>query len=186
MGIRTTLLRRAVPVVLAATGLALIATAGSANANPTGGTRPAGYTAPTANTPGEAAPGHQHARYRHHAPTGSAVLFAVLSGANEVPAADPDGIGLALVRIDRDYRRLCYVLTVENIATPTAAHIHQAPAGSNGPVVVDLGVPPLGLSSRCVRVSYSLGKAIARHPHRYYVNVHTADYPDGAIRGQLG
>jgi hypothetical protein len=42
-----------------------------------------------------------------------------------------------------------------------------------------------GASSDCVRVDRSIARAILANPNRYYVNVHTAGLPDGAIRGQL-
>jgi hypothetical protein len=77
---------------------------------------------------------------------------------------------------------------VEDIALPaTGAHIHSAVAGENGPVVVAL-VPPdeTGMSEGCVSdIDMDLIKAIRQHPENYYVNVHNADFPEGAVRGQL-
>lgn len=112
-------------------------------------------------------------------------ITASLSGANEVPPADPDGSGSATVKINTGKGLVCYELTVTGIGTVIAAHIHNAPVGVNGPVVVPLSPPTSGSSSGCVEVVRSLAKAIASAPQDYYVNVHTQDYPAGAIRGQL-
>ena len=120
-------------------------------------------------------------------------LFAVLLGRNELAgdplrkgAGDPDGRGSSNVTIDGT--SVCFGISVTNINPPTAAHIHVGRRNENGPIVVTL-VPPAtgdpGASSGCVQASADLAAAIQRHPRRYYVNVHTSDFPGGAIRGQL-
>ena len=83
--------------------------------------------------------------------------------------------------------QICYTLTAEGVAPITAAHIHVGPAGVAGPVVVPL-VPPdpvSGTSSACAEVDRDLARAIIQNPGNYYVNVHNAEYPAGARRGQL-
>jgi hypothetical protein len=115
--------------------------------------------------------------------------LAMLSGANEVPAADPDGEGAAAVTIDRDNAEVCIDLRVANLDTVTMAHIHHAPAGSNGPVVVPAGMSfanlPAPTSANCVAVDPVLIADMVANPANYYVNVHTTVFPAGAIRGQL-
>jgi hypothetical protein len=85
-------------------------------------------------------------------------------------------------------RVICWRLTVEDIALPaTAAHIHQAPDGVRGGIVVPLSPPDqTGHATGCASdLTKDLLLAILRSPASFYVNVHTSDYPPGAIRGQL-
>jgi len=120
-------------------------------------------------------------------------LAATLSGANEVPGpGDPDGRGTAFVRLSGT--TACYALEWSGIGAPTAAHIHQGGAGVAGPVVVLFFQPgtnaaslPGTLSSvaGCVDVDPALAGRIAASPRDWYVNIHTADFAAGAVRGQL-
>lgn len=65
---------------------------------------------------------------------GGTPMIAILSGANEVPAGvgDPNGVGLMSMTLNSGQEEICWELVVEDIDPPTRAHIHQAPAGSNG------------------------------------------------------
>lgn len=110
---------------------------------------------------------------------------ANLSGANEPGGGDPDGAGLARIEINDTTNSLCTDLEVRMIAPATAAHIHRGPAGVNGPPIVNIDTPDDNDSDDCDDVSDALIDEIRRNPGGFYVNVHTADYPDGAIRGQL-
>jgi hypothetical protein len=65
------------------------------------------------------------------------------------------------------------------------AHIHKAPAGANGPVAVPFTAPTNGASEGCATVAPDVAAAIAADPAGYYVNVHNAAFPGGAVRGQL-
>ena len=68
----------------------------------------------------------------------------------------------------------------------TAMHIHHAPKGSAGAVMVSLPVPnEEGEVDECVSVDPQLLEKIKNNPQDYYINIHTETYPDGAIRGQL-
>lgn len=119
------------------------------------------------------------------AATGGAKRATSLSGAEEVPPADPDGTGSARITLNIGQATVCWELTVSNIAPAAAAHIHSAPAGENGPVVVPLSPPTTGSSSGCTTAAPALIQAIIDNPEQYYVNVHNADFPGGAVRGQL-
>jgi hypothetical protein len=119
------------------------------------------------------------------AATGGAKRATTMSGAEEVPPADPDGTGLAVITLNVGQASVCWELTVSNIAPATAAHIHVAPVGVNGPVVVALSPPTSGSSSGCTTADPALIQNIIDNPEQYYVNVHNAEFPGGAIRGQL-
>ena len=111
---------------------------------------------------------------------------AALTGANEVPAADPDGTGTAKIDIASALNTLCTDLEVRDIGAVTAAHIHRGAAGVNGPPVVTLSAPiDDDDSDDCDVVADAVLDEIVDNPAGFYVNVHTADYPNGAIRGQL-
>jgi len=116
-------------------------------------------------------------------------LKAELTGAAEVPGpGDADGSGIARLRLNQGRHRICYTINVQDITLPAvAAHIHVGDASVAGPVVVTLTPPDeTGESKGCATgVERSLIKAIRKHRDDYYVNVHTTDFPAGAIRGQL-
>ena len=92
------------------------------------------------------------------------------------------GSGTATVTIQLGQGQLCYTLSVSGLTNVTAAHIHRT---SSGAVVVPLTAPTSGTSSGCVSVEKSLLQEIASNPSAFYVNVHTASFPNGQIRGTL-
>ena len=113
---------------------------------------------------------------------GGAPRVTTLSGAEEAPGpGDPDGSGFASIRLNVGQERVCWEISYEGIAPALAAHIHRAPAGSPGGVVVPLDPNQDG----CRSANADLIQEIVDYPDRFYVNVHNADYPAGALRGQL-
>jgi hypothetical protein len=115
-------------------------------------------------------------------------LTAQLSGANEVPPADPDGTGSALVIVHGS--QITFVLRWQNIPAPILGHIHRGPAGVNGPVVVPFFMSPRPGGSRATGGTLTvsdpkLAADIVANPGGYYVNLHTTQFPAGAVRGQL-
>jgi hypothetical protein len=120
-------------------------------------------------------------------PTSGGRAFTVaLTGEAESPAGDPVGTGTATVRLRAGQGQVCYQLEVSNLPPAVAAHIHRASAGSSGPVVVPLKTPnAAGKTSGCTTAARTLVKAILSSPGTYYVNVHTSEFQNGAIRGQL-
>ena len=123
------------------------------------------------------------------AAAGAASRVANLSGSFEVPGpGDPDGSGFAELALIPGREKVCWKLRAADITLPAAAaHIHRGAVGVAGPVVVTLSPPGAdGTSSGCARdVSKALVREILRSSERFYVNIHTSDFPDGAIRGQL-
>lgn len=114
-------------------------------------------------------------------------LTTDLNGAEEVPGpGDPDGSGFAEFTLNQGQGTITYELTVSNIEPAMAAHIHEAPEGVAGPVVVSLVPPTAGSSSGVAVVDPELIKDIRKNPENYYVNIHNRTYPRGAVRGQLG
>ena len=117
-----------------------------------------------------------------------------LTGAAECNAGgtcnlgDPDGSGEANLVVNVGQNRICYELTVRNITLPaSAAHIHIGAANSAGGVSQGL-IPPnsQGTSSACIdNVDRDLLNKLVSDSGNYYVNVHTSDFPAGAVRGQL-
>lgn len=110
-------------------------------------------------------------------------LQAKLAGSAD---SDTDGTGSATVTIDTAKNEVCYTLTVSGIDPATMAHIHKGAAGASGPVVVPFDAPTSGSSQGCKPATAEVVAAIVASPGDYYVNVHNATFPKGAIRGQLG
>lgn len=107
-------------------------------------------------------------------------------GAAEIPVGDPDGSGSATITIDPATNEVCWDFTTTNIADAVVSHIHVGAAGVAGGVVVPLDVDGFsGTSAGCVTDAAADLDAIVASPAGFYVNIHTADFPAGAIRGQL-
>lgn len=111
---------------------------------------------------------------------------ATLTGAAEVPGpGDTKGSGAVQVTLNPDRGEVCYELTVVDIQEATAAHIHAGAAGQEGPVKVALDAPKTGSAKGCKSADAAVIKVIMENPANYYVNVHNAAFPKGAVRGQL-
>jgi hypothetical protein len=128
----------------------------------------------------------------------------VLSGANEFDAAgvaiNPHGNadrGTIKLRLNAGRERVCWTVGALTLTAgdplPSAAHIHEAPAGVAGPVVIPLfGGPEAPAPTSyptgevCVSADRAEIKAIFKDPSDYYVNFHSALHPGGVMRGQLG
>lgn len=117
---------------------------------------------------------------------GGRKLMTALNGAMEAPGpGDTDGTGMFSATVNPGQTKVCYTLTVAKIAPATMAHIHRGAAGVAGPVVVALKAPASGKSMACAAVTRELAKELVSNPEGFYVNVHNAVYPAGAVRGQL-
>jgi hypothetical protein len=115
----------------------------------------------------------------------SPVVSAKMTGKAEAPKkGEEEGSGLAVIRFNAAKGSVCWQFkNVKGVVKPTAAHIHKAPKGKAGPVVVPLG--GAYKAKGCTTAPKKTITAIETKPGAYYVNIHNAEYPDGAIRGQL-
>lgn len=111
---------------------------------------------------------------------------ANLTGAQEVGPGDPDGSARAEVTVSDNFNQVCWdIADVRNIGEVTAAHIHVGARGVNGPPVFTLKRSNEGTWKGCSAGAEWTQDRIEDNPERFYVNLHTAQYPNGAIRGQL-
>jgi hypothetical protein len=135
---------------------------------------------------------------------GGRPFSVVLSGANEFNAAGaPSNLhgdadrGTIDLTLNPGQERVCWTVGPLTLsageALPHVAHIHAAPAGVAGPVVIDLfggsAIAPAPTSyptdEVCVHAERDAIRAIMHDPSDYYVNLHNAQHPGGVMRGQL-
>jgi hypothetical protein len=105
-----------------------------------------------------------------------------LTGDNEVPANDSDATGTAVVTFNEDTNEMDVSVTYSGM-TATAAHIHEGAVGVAGPAIFPLDdlTSPITLND----VELTAEQEADLKAGNYYVNIHSADFPDGEIRGQL-
>ncbi|MGW5865857.1 CHRD domain-containing protein [Streptomyces sp. NPDC055239] len=125
---------------------------------------------------------------------GGSVFVASMNGANEVPVqggpavGDKDGKALEFVKVKGD--KVSVSVKWRDIGRPTALHIHQGVKGTNGDIKIQftklLDKSKGNRVSGTVRVDdAALLKQLKADPGGFYANLHTAEFPGGAIRGQL-
>ena len=120
----------------------------------------------------------------------TAVLRTTLTAAAVPTGGDPAGSGEAYVIIDTVSGRVCTVVVARGVVQVIAAHIHKGAAGVQGPHAIDLTTPVdygagTAYSLTCTVESPALVADLIANPSGYYVNVHSAGRPLGALRGQL-
>ena len=119
-------------------------------------------------------------------PPNVTVAFADLSGLQEVPGIATDASAQGAVTVDRDAGRATIHVTTRDLEGPTAAHLHDAPGGRNGAVLIPLtqdGSDPTHWSA--VDVPITATALASLDAGGTYLNVHTTANPDGELRGQV-
>jgi hypothetical protein len=113
-------------------------------------------------------------------------LTTELSEGNEVPPTGHEATGTATVTLNQGLGEVCADIQTSGFEEDEviAGHIHVGDPGVIGAVVVDLQVTSPD-HSICVEADPELIKDIRQNPSDYYVNLHTAEFPVGVIRGQL-
>jgi hypothetical protein len=122
------------------------------------------------------------------------VLHAKLAAKNETTGSTSTAKGHTLIKVRNDGTiEFKTQINNKNQETFVAGHIHQAPIGVAGPIVVPLFVAPspptnarhIKQSGMATPNAGTTGAALCQNPSAYYVNYHTTAFPGGAIRGQL-
>lgn len=111
-------------------------------------------------------------------------FHAALSGAQEVPPNDSQGMGQASAMLDTTTKQLTYSVTYTGLTGPAmAAHFHgPAAPGTNAPPVVPLSMPASPITGTATLTDAQIADLRAG---KWYVNVHTMAHPGGEIRGQV-
>lgn len=170
--------RRRLPMLLAATALSTVgaaSVAGSAQAHG-GENHGAGFGAGSAASTG-----------------GEVVRMRVaMNGLNEVDTVGSDGTATIRLRFNPSAGEACFSnlrlrdVLAEGEVAPTKLHLHAGVPSINGPVVVDFtDLAAQGKRRGCVSADPQLIQSIVNAPNSFYLNVHTATFPNGAVRGQL-
>ena len=112
-------------------------------------------------------------------------LALTLTG--DVEAPGPGSAGTAEATLTYDGNELCVEGTTTGVGPIIGGHIHGAPAGQSGDIVIDLGITTAadGPFEGCATVGAE-GGVVVEDPTNYYLNLHTEEFPAGAVRAQLG
>ena len=109
-----------------------------------------------------------------------------MTGRAETPAGAPNGVGAAVIALHDSVNKVCWRFShLHGFVSATYAHIHHGAKGKSGPIVIPLSTASKLHHGGCVTASATLLAAIAKDPSAYYVNIHSAKYPQGAVRAQL-
>jgi hypothetical protein len=109
-----------------------------------------------------------------------------MTGEEETPVPGPaEATGTITMNLDPAAGQLCYSgLTYDGPGDANQGHIHKGPKGMAGAVVINLGALEEGKDA-CVKADKASLDAVIADPAGHYVNLHTSEYPGGAVRGQV-
>ena len=111
-------------------------------------------------------------------------LAATLAGAGEESGGDPDGAGTFSVDADAALGDFCYTLNLTKVGKVTGAHVQLNAVEPDPQPLIKLDVTGAS-SDECIAVEPKVLEPIVANPGSYYISVHTADFPKGAVRGTL-
>ena len=110
------------------------------------------------------------------------VFKATLDGASQSPKVDTKATGTAEIKVDTDAKTITWIIKSKDLSGPvTAAHFHgHADIGANAPPEIDISKSVDAGTSPITDAQLADLKA-----GKIYVNLHTAKFPAGEIRGQV-
>src|SRR5262249_38276912 len=117
------------------------------------------------------------------APSGIRSVSTTLTAAPVTPKSTSTGRGRIVVKLDTKHGQACWTITLEGVGRLLSAHVHKGKPGKLGPVVLPLG--DRYEKKGCVIAKPAVVAAVAKSPKAYYVDIHTARFVNGALRGQL-
>jgi hypothetical protein len=118
-------------------------------------------------------------------PVNNTVRFtSTLNGANEVPANASTATGSATASFDKVTKIITLNMTYSGF-TATNMHIHKGAAGTSGGVLFGLGSAPFSSPVAYTSPALNAGQEDSLTNNLYYLNIHSAAFPGGEIRGQL-
>lgn len=114
----------------------------------------------------------------------TATFLAALRGSQEVPATASAGQGAATLLVNPANRQIVAAVNTTGMAG-NAAHIHEAPPGINGPIIVPLTESVTGSGIWIANAVLTEAQFNSLLAGNLYFNVHSTAFPAGEIRGQI-
>jgi hypothetical protein len=111
-----------------------------------------------------------------------------MNGAQEVPPVATPGTGLGTIIVNMATATISGTVSFSGLTSPTTAgHIHVAPAGVNGPVIIPM-IEGLGVTEGTMLIPETPlfpEHMVALNNNQLYLNIHTTNNLGGEIRGQI-
>jgi hypothetical protein len=119
------------------------------------------------------------------AATQRTALINVLTGTQQVPANSSSAVAVGVVIVDSTSQSTVASITSIGISG-LSAHVHQALPGTNGTTVFALNETAIGSGTWSLRLALTESQRIEFASGNYYFDLHTAAFPNGELRGQIG
>ena len=110
-------------------------------------------------------------------------IKVTLSGSQEIPPVTTSASATGVITVGTD-KSVRGSVTVSGIS-PTAAHIHEAPTGTNGPIIIPLVKTGDNVWSVAESAKLTDAQLESYKAGNLYYNVHSAAYKGGELRGQI-